>query len=240
MFKFNSIRFLILVLVLVLLISLCGSCSEGFMKSSTELNRQSSSINKALSDYKTKPMPPDSPPGTKEFIDKNLLSIETFAKRLNDLVIELSTTMDTTSVPTAKIDELIHKYTAPPGTKMTPDVGISIAIAFDLGGIKQLASEVPKSIFDKYINYRIELMNVLFSGNNIDEILNLASNNPAGVIDKLQMKTKISEYLVDFKQLKKRSWARSRRMRAARQRRLTDIPILPKSQTTGSTSWSFL
>jgi len=209
MFKFSSITFLIIVLISVLFLSLCGSCSEGFTKSSSILNMQSSSINKALSDYKTKPIPPGSPLGTKDFIDKNLVYLETFAKRLSDLVLELSTTMDTTPVPLAKIDELITKYTALPGTtitKMTPDISVLMAIGFDLGGIKQLASEVPKSIFDKYINYRIDLMNDLFSSNNIDEMLNLATLANAStpqpvVIDNVQLKSKISQYLVDFKQL---------------------------------------
>jgi hypothetical protein len=201
MFKFSSIQFLILVLLSVLLLSLFGSFSEGLVKSSSVLNMQSSSINRALSD-KTKPLPPGSPPGTKEFIDKNLVYLETFAKRLTDLVTELSTTMDTTPVPITKIDELISKYKSPTGitiTKINPDIGLSMAIVFDLSGIKQLASEVPKSIFDKYINYRIELMNALFS--NIDEFLNLASSSPSVVIDKVQMKSKLNQYLVDFKQL---------------------------------------
>jgi hypothetical protein len=222
---------------------------------------QLNSINKG------KTPPPGSPPGTKEFIDKNIVYLETFAKRLSDLVLELSTTMDTTPVPITKIDELITKYTAPPGTTMTtmtPDIGLIIAIRFDLGGVKQLASEVPKTIFDKYINYRIDLMNGLFSSNNIDEILNLASTMPSVVIDKVQMKSKIIQYLDDFKQLQTNppppttrisyyrspSYATSSlttptlsfmppsytRPGVARKQRLEDIPILPQTNDNSS-SW---
>lgn len=216
MLKFSSIRFLIIVLLSVLLLSLCGSFSEGFTKSSSVLNMQSTYVNKALSDYKTKPMPPDSPPGTKEFIDKNLVYLEAFAKGLNDLILELSTTMDTTKVPIAKISELITKYKAEIATegvvagktitKITPDIGLLMAIGFDLTGIEQLTNDAPKSIFDKYINYRVDLMNGLFSSSNIDEMLTLATLANAStpqpvVIDKVKMKNTITTYLVDFKQL---------------------------------------
>jgi hypothetical protein len=210
-------------------------------------------INKALSDYKTKPIPLGSPPGTKEFIDKNIVYLETFAKRLSDLASELKVTMDKNIVPIAKIDELINKYKPPAGTtinKMTPDIGVLMAIIFDLGGIKQLALEVPKSIFDKYINYRIDLMNGLFSSNNIDEILDLASTTPSVVIDKKQMKSKIIQYLDDLKQLQTNpppttslttptlSFAPPSYTEpsVARKQSLEDIPILPQTNYNSS-SW---
>ena len=255
MFKFNSIRFLILVLVSVLLISLCGSCSEGFTKSSSVLNMQSTYVNKALLDYKTKPIPPGSPLGTKEFIDKNIVYLEAFAKGLNDLILELSTTMDTTKVPIAKISELITKYKAKIATegvvagktitKITPDIGLLMAIGFDLTGIEQLTNDAPKSIFDKYINYRVDLMNGLFSSSNIDEMLTLATLANAStpqpvVIDKVKMKNTITTYLVNFKQLKnKRLLTRSsgyKRPRIRRIKRLEDIPILPQTKDNSS-SW---
>lgn len=204
MFKFRSIQFLIIVLVSVLFLSLCGSCSEGFTNSSSILNMQLNSINKSLSDYKTRPIPLGSPPGSKEFIDKNIIYLETFANNLDSLVKELYDTKDITITPSIKIDELIAKYKPPAGTtitKMTPDIGVSMAIGFDLGGIKQLASEVPISIFDKYINYRIDLMNGLFSSSNIDEMLNLASKEPSIVAYKDTIKRMIIDYLVEFELL---------------------------------------
>jgi hypothetical protein len=241
MFKFSSITFLIIVLVSVLLLSLCGSCSEGLEKSSSILNMQLRSINILLADYKTIPFPDKYPSGTKEFIDKNIVYIDTFAKRLTELVSELSTTMDTTVVRTAKIDVLIRKYKQPAVTNMTLDTLIPIYISLDLGFIKQLASEVPKTIFDKYINYRIEFMNGLFSSSNIDEIFNLASKIPSIIIvDKIQLKSKIFQYLDDFKRLKNKRWLTRSSIYAERsvrrKQRLEDIPILPQTNDNSS-SW---
>jgi hypothetical protein len=149
--------------------------------------------------------------------------------------------MDTTVVRTAKIDLLIRKYKQPAVTNMTLDTLIPIYISLDLGFIKQLASEVPKTIFDKYINYRIEFMNGLFSSNNIDEIFNLASKIPSIiVVDKVQLKSKIIQYLDDFKRLKnKRLLTRSSgytRPRIRRIKRLEDIPIMPQTKDNSS-SW---
>ena len=146
---------------------------EGFEKTS-QILEFNLSVARQFFDAYDKPIPPNAPPGAKELMDKSYNYIEYFVTDTTELIAELATTTDTTKVDTYNIDaagaefkkiadELKSKTPASTNGQLSPQSMMIIAISMDLTGLKQLAGEVPKSIFDKFINIKANTYNGLFT-----------------------------------------------------------------------------
>ena len=165
--------FITLILVLIWA-SMYGSIEiEGFEKTSRILDFNLS-FAKQFFDAYDKPIPPNAPPGAKELMDKSYNFFEYFVTDTTELIAELATTTDTTKVDTYNIDaagaelkkiadELKSKTPASTNGQLSPQSMMIIAISMDLTALKQLADEVPKSIFDKFINIKANTYNGLFT-----------------------------------------------------------------------------
>jgi hypothetical protein len=104
-------------------------------------------------------------PDIKPFVDKNKSYIDYFIKDTSELISELSQTTDTQEVSIDDISSVFYqteqeiKKISPEtlsfSIKPTPRETVLIIISRDIFYLKQLAKEVPKSIFDKFVNIKV-------------------------------------------------------------------------------------